>query len=124
MSILPPAPRPSCSEHMHALSHTIHLASYLTWHAFSAYTSNCQVSEIKGNRNSTAAIFLAGAKYGGPAYAVDANPAYAQGPMGVAPGYPQQGPVAMGPGYPQGYVPGGAPGYPATGPDNQRDFTG
>ncbi|KAL3135051.1 hypothetical protein ABBQ32_007997 [Trebouxia sp. C0010 RCD-2024] len=58
-----------------------------------------------------------GAKHGGPTYAVEANPAYTTGPMGIVPGYPQQGPVAVGPGYPQqGYGPGGAPAYPPTGP--------
>lgn len=59
-------------------------------------------------------MFLAGAEYGGPAYAVQANPAYTQGLVGAAPGVP-------GPGYPQQ---GGAPAYPYTGHDNQRNFSG
>lgn len=72
---------------------------------------------ISRGGSSTAVIVLAGAKHGGPTYAVEANPAYTTGPMGIVPGYPQQGPVAVGPGYPQqGYGPGGAPAYPPTGP--------
>ena len=109
---------------MHGFSHTTHKLTLTSPVTADLTHQTPKFVNTTLNVNNIPAMLLAGVKSGGPAYALEANPAYTQGAMGVAPGYPQQGPVAVGPGYPQqGYVPGGVPAYPV-GPDNQRNFSG